>query len=420
MKSKLTLLIVVALALTLVAGAVPSAAQDGGVEVVMWFTGSDQQAEAVQVAADIWAEATGNTAVIEAVPWSDALARAQTATASGEGADILVGGMSWGISLGALGGMVNLAEEFPEDIAAIQEASNTGFWDAIVSLDGSVYYIPYNLDIYLMYYLVEALEAVGYDGAPATWEELTDAVGKMQEEGALGMATIWGNGDWLSFTNILYQAGGQWYTDDCSAPAVNSEEGMVALEFFVSMYEDLGAPSENITLGTGLSTGDYPIVIDGEWTASGIDISFPELEGRWAVAPLPAGPSGNYTAFIGGKGMGIFSYSDNVEEAFDLMKFLGTEEAAKAQTEAYDERREIFVPPQTAWGEYIKGGDVVKDALNAQLADAIGPPNCPGWEETNAEVTLQLQAAVFESADFEDVLYEMEALMADGIEEYGG
>ncbi|MBN2305232.1 MAG: extracellular solute-binding protein [Anaerolineae bacterium] len=413
MKRKLTLVLVFVVALSLLLSAAPSSAREG-VEIVVWFTGDDQQAEALSIAADIWEAETGNTVSVEAVGWGDAYARALTATTSGEGADILMGGMSWGISLGELGGMVNLAEKYPDDIAAIAEASNPGFYEAIVSRDGSIYGVPYNLDIYLMYYRTDLIET-----PPATWDELRDTIAALQADGAQGMAIVWGNGDWLGFTNVLYQAGGQWYTDDCSAAAVNSDEGLEALDFYVEMFDSLGAPAESTDVGTGLSTGDYPIVIDGEWTASGIDASFPDLAGKWGVAPLPAGPSGAYTAFIGGKMMGIFSFSDNVDTAFDFMKFLGGEASAEAQTAAYFERQNIFVPPQTAWGSYIKGGEVLNEALNAQLLDAVGPPNCYGWEEVNNDVTLQLQAALFEDQDLEDTLYEIEAIMNDGLEEFG-
>jgi multiple sugar transport system substrate-binding protein len=419
MKRKITLLLLFVFVVSLMVGVAPSSAREG-VEITVWFTGDDQQAEALGVAADIWAANTGNTVSIEAVGWGDAYARALTATTSGEGADILMGGMSWGISLGELGGMVNLGEKYPEDVAAIAEASNPGFWKSIVSLDGSIYYLPYNLDIFLMYYNTEAFAAAGIEAPPTTWEELDTAVAALQANGAKGIADVWGNSNWLGFTNVLYQAGGKWYEDDCSAAAINSEEGLVALEQFVKMYEELGAPAESTDVGTGLSTGDYPIVFDGEWTASGIDASFPDLAGKWATAPLPAGPSGKFTAFIGGKGMGIFSFSQNVDVAFDFMKFLGTEESAAAQTEAYFERQNIFVPPQPAWGSLIKGGENLNESLNTQLTDAVGPPNCPGWEETNNDTNLQLQAALFEGQGLEDTLYEIEAILNDGLEEYGG
>ena len=89
MKRKLTLVLVVVLTLTLLISAAPSSAREG-VEITVWFTGDDQQAEALGVAADIWEAQTGNTVKVEAVGWGDAYARALTATTSGEGADILM------------------------------------------------------------------------------------------------------------------------------------------------------------------------------------------------------------------------------------------------------------------------------------------------------------------------------------------
>jgi len=386
----------------------------GGTTITVWFTGDEQQAASLQVAADAWGEQTGNTAVIEAVSWSDAYARALAAVSAGEGADILMGGMSWGISLGKIGGMVDLGATFPEEIAHIAEISNPGFYEAIVTPEGTVYGIPYNLDTYLMFYRPEALAAVGIDAVPTTWEELEAAL----EAGARG-GIGWGNASWLSFQNFLYQAGGRWYTDDCSAAAINSEEALTALEFYTRLYEEYGFPAEDVSAAAAFSNDEMDIVIDGEWTAMGINSSYPELEGTWSVAALPAGPTGRNTAFIGGKMMGIFSFSPNVETAFDFMMFLSTEEAAEIQTAAYFDVNQIFVPPQPAFGQYIRGSEDINAALQDQLDDAAGPPNCPGWEESNADANLVLQSVLFEGMDFEDALAEIEDILNAGIEDYG-
>jgi hypothetical protein len=77
------------------------------------------------------------------------------------------------------------------------------------------------------------------------------------------------------------------------------------------------------------------------------------------------------------------------------------------------------VPPQPENAQYIQGGDDLNAALTAQLNDAAGPPNCPGWEETNADVNLVLQSVLFEGENFEDALAEMEDIMNQGIVDYG-
>src|SRR5690606_30822744 len=139
---------------------------------------------------------------------------------------------------------------------------------------------------------------------------------------------------------------------------------------------EYGFPAEEVGTAAAFAAAERDLVIDGEWTAGGMNLTYPELEGQWSVAPLPAGPAGKYTAFIGGKGMGILSYSDNVDAAFDLMLFLGSEEAAQALTEGYIARSQIYVPTKPDFAQYIQGSEELNEALTSQLQDAAGPPNC--------------------------------------------
>lgn len=385
-----------------------------GKTITVWVTGSDTDAAVLQPVADMWASQTGNTAVVQAVSWSDAYAQSLAAVNAGSGADIIIGGMSWGISLGLQGGVVDLGATFPDDVKTIGDASNPGFFNATTTPDGTVYTLPYNLDTYLMFYRPEAFTAKGLE-VPKTWDELAAAL-DAGIKGGIG----WGNASWLSFQNFLYQAGGSWYTADCSAPAIDSEAGATALEFYARLYEDYGFSQEAASTAASFSTGELDFVIDGEWTAGGIDSAYPDLVGKWSAAPVPAGPSGHYTAFIGGKGASIFSFSPNVNEAFDLLKFLGTEEATKAISDGYAAQSTIFVPTKPEFSNLINGNADVSAALASQLQDAAGPPNCPGWEESNADIDLELQSVVFEGADFQDALANMNDILQAGIEEYGG
>jgi multiple sugar transport system substrate-binding protein len=311
--------------------------------------------------------------------------------------------------------MVELSEQYPDEIAQIAEISNPAFYDAILTADGKVFYVPFNLDTMVMYYKPASFEAAGVP-VPATWDDVAAAA-----EAGLKGGWSWGNTSWLGFQSILKQAGGDWYTEDCSAAAINSEEGMMALEHYTALYEEYGFPAEQVPVADGLAAGTVDYVFSGEWEATGINAAHPELEGQWTVAPLPAGPTGSFNAFIGGKGMGIFSYSPNVDAAFDLMMYLSTSEAQQALTElSLANANSIHVPPQPENYQFIQGGDDVREALSTQLTDASGPSNCPGWEESNAEIDLIIQSVLFEGADFEDALIEMEDLLNQGLVEYGG
>ena len=88
-----------------------------------------------------------------------------TAVNSGTGSDMFAGGMSWGISLGGVGGLVDLKTQFPDDIQTVLDGNNPVFVSSIVGQDGKVYGVPYNQDVFLMYYLPDMLKQAGIDAA---------------------------------------------------------------------------------------------------------------------------------------------------------------------------------------------------------------------------------------------------------------
>ncbi len=386
--------------------------------LTIWITGGDNEATALANAAQAFTAETGIVVNAEAVGWSDAYARYLTAVNSGTGADLFAGGMSWGISLGSLGGLVDLKSQFADQIQPLLDGNNPQFINAIVGTDGAVYGVPYNQDVFLMYYLPAVLKQAGIDTPPATWEDLTATLQALKDAGLGGLGINWGNADWLSFQPFLAQAGGAWYTDDCSAAAINSDAGLTALEYYTSLYSDFGVPQDGID-SSGLNTGSISILLDGEWVAPAMDTSYPDLVGKWAVAPLPTGPAGNNDTFIGGKMMGIFSYSPNVDAAWQFLQWLQTPEAQQALVQQNYSFSQMHVPPQTANTQYIEGAPSVNENVNAQLNNTTAPSHCPGWEESNADVKLALQNVLFQNGDYEDALASIEDTLNANLKEYG-
>jgi ABC-type glycerol-3-phosphate transport system substrate-binding protein len=414
MKHKIALLLAVLMVVSMVGGNVQrSSAQDGGKEILVWMTGGEVDAQIFQAAADLWSEQTGNTVVVEPIDWSSAHARMLTAAASGEGPDIITGGLSWGIEFGELGGMVDLNAGYPDDIAAMQESENAGMWSSIVSTDGAVYGVPYDLTSYLFIYRPDILAEYGFEQAPQTWDELLALQQAFNEaNGEGGFAINWGNTDWLGYSNFLWQAGGDWYDADCN-PIIDSVEAEDALNFYASMYDAGATTDTGVSLDAGIDSGMYPFGYTGSWIIGGMDANYPNSVGKWAVTSMAAGPTGTRTAFIGGRVIGVMSYSSNVDESFDLIKFIRTEEGAQALIDAAVAQNNLFIPPQNDFIQYTAFGDVVRDALIAQLDDAKGPPNCPGWEAATSDVTLQIQSVIFEGTDAADAVAEMAAIMED-------
>lgn len=406
----------IGLALMILAFVLPVSAQES---ITIWITGGDNEATALSNASQAFTDETGIEVNVEAVGWSDAQARYLTAINSGTGADMFAGGMSWGISFGGIGGLVDLKSEFGEDVVTgLLEGNNPEFVNATIGIDGAVYGVPYNQDVFLMYYLPANFETAGIESPPTTWDEMIETLDALEAAGQGGLGIGWGNASWISFQPFLAQAGGSWYTEDCSAAAINSDAALEALEYYTILYADYGVPQDGAD-ASGLNTGSLSILLDGEWVAPSLDTTYPDIAGEWAVAPLPAGPAGSSATFIGGKMMGIFAYSASKEAAWQFLQWLQTPEAQQAIVAENFSFSQMHVPPQIENTQFIQGTESVNENVNAQLEQTTAPPHCPGWEESNADVNLALQTVLFENGDYEEALATIEDTLNTNLEEYG-
>jgi len=91
------------------------------------------------------------------------------------------------------------------------------------------------------------LDEIGMEG-PTTWDELR-AVGAAAKENGYYLLEYAGDGTLNhSYYMYLWQAGGAVLTDDLSAAAFNSAEGLEALEFIKEIVDNGWAPTEPISV----------------------------------------------------------------------------------------------------------------------------------------------------------------------------
>lgn len=114
---------------------------------------------------------------------------------------------------------------------------------------------------------------------------------------------------------------------------------------------------------------------------------------------MPAGPSGKSTAFIGGSTIMVMSYSKNKDLAMKYLQHLYTTSAARAMINASTKLGSLWIPARTDLASLLNLPADRKSALIAQLKDAEGPSNCPGWEESGDAVTQAIQQVIFSGQD---------------------
>lgn len=368
--------------------------------LTIWETGGGEDTP-LTAAAQLFEEShPGVTINVQAQSWDDAHAKILAAAVSGTGPDMITGGLSWGIEFGELGGMINLSEVAPEMVANVEELVQPGIYESVRPPSGEVYGVPMGITSFMMLYRPDLLEAAGVATPPQTWDELTAALEALgDKELALG----WGSTDWLGYFNFLYQAGGTLYDEGCTTATINSPEGVQAAEFFAGLYNTYGTPAE-ADLETGLDNGEYAIGYTGSWILN-LGVGRPELAEKVEFAPIVAGPSGENTSFLGGSMIGVMAGSQNAELAAEFIGSLYDQEVAQVMIDKAAETGSLHIPPVVDYVELIRtdnqGG---LEALAAQLQNAAGPPNCPGWEEAANTVTQQLQEIIFNGADAQAAL----------------
>ena len=106
----------------------------------------------------------------------------------------------------------------------------------------------------MMWLRTDLMEKAGIEKNPRTWDELLDAVAKMQGGGIYGAPLPYGRNSMTSliFIGVIHQAGGQVCTPDLQV-AIDSPETRDALEFYRAMREFCPPGATNYSWGESLT-----------------------------------------------------------------------------------------------------------------------------------------------------------------------
>jgi ABC-type glycerol-3-phosphate transport system substrate-binding protein len=391
-----------ALSLLLAAGC----SQAPAAHLVIWMVGDDKTPRLMQPAVEAYrARHPDVTVEVRDVPWADAMTKYSAALASRRGPDLITASSSYAISLGAKGALVDLNQAAPELARELEQHANPGALAAIRRRDGVLYGAPFDMHMQLQYYRSDLLRE-----APATWGRFITTAQALRARGH-GFAQQWGNTSWLGFYPYLRQAGGAVYDASCSRAVIDSPEAVRALAYYARLYRELQAPTDGWPdADGGLESGAYGLMQSGTWLLSRLDMTHKGLVGKWAAAPLPAGPTGKRTAVLGGTVLAVMRFSPHRELALDFMRSLYQPETTRRMAEAALQYGGMWLP--SGRQDQIAALPLPhRQALLDQLADAEGPPPCPAWMRQDYIVTRAVQRVVLAGADPQAELSRAAAVM---------
>ena len=211
------------------------------------------------------------------------------------------------------------------------------------TVDGRLVALPWFVDVGLLYYRRDLLEKHQVP-VPRTWQELTEAARKVQdEERAQGNSRLWGyvfqarayegltcNAlEWMAS-----QGGGRLIGEDGGVALRGAEAaqalglarswiGVIAPEGVLTYMEDEARGV--FQSGQAVFMRNWPYV----WALA--DAPGSAIAGKVGLAPLPSSPGIAPTGVLGGQQVAVSAYTAHPEAAADLARALTSGEAQKAR-----------------------------------------------------------------------------------------
>jgi multiple sugar transport system substrate-binding protein len=233
-------------------------------------------------------EQHGNITVdTNTLEWADYYSSVPAAVSRGEGPDVGVMHLDQ-LGTNAARGVIVPLERMVDALGLDASDFHPQVWDA-GTYAGSRYGIPLDIHPLGFYYNRSVLDSAGLDpdSPPTNHDEFMAALEAMSGQGIRGhwISPFMFTGG-LEFQSLLPQFGGSLYNDDATEAAWNSDAGVAALEWMVSLIDqgysprDVGQDAESIAF----TNDDNGFIFNGIWMINGYGDD-PDLD--WGVAPLP-------------------------------------------------------------------------------------------------------------------------------------
>ena len=328
------------------------------------------------------AEYPNVTVKITPVDWGQAVTKLQTAIAGGQVPDVSQMGTDMMGQFAETGAL----EAVPSSIDPSQYFESA--WNTNV-VDGTTYGVPWYVETRLLYYRTDIAEQAGVTAAPTNWAELKDTATKLQAGGAeWGMAL--GTKNAQEYLPYVWSNGGDVMADDGTF-TLDAPEAVEALTYYDSFFEEGLAPKsvpEGFDITPAFVSGSHPMFVDGPWQLGLIaDAGGADIEGKWAIAPLPGKDSAPGTSFVGGSNFVVFKDAPNKEAAWAWIDFV-----SRPETQISWYKTAAVLPAvQAAWDDPELSGDENLAMFGEQLSSTAAPPAIPTWSEIASAINENLE-----------------------------
>lgn len=280
------------------------------------------------------------------IPWSQSWRKIITAAKSKQLPDVFQIGNTWTKTLTAINALADITERVNED--KLKNKFHSGAWSTCeIQNKNRVYTLPWFVDIRMLFYRKDLFKKAGLSPKELdkweSFEEVCRALTNFDfgatKISALGVSDLKDQGLVHDVAPWIWAGGGDFLTDDGAEAAFHKEESSKGIKFYFDLIKNGYAPiSGRKVPGTPVfdffAAEKYAMCFTGAFVVSyfipgffggSIQPSSQEVIEKFGVTFLPTGPDGRYT-FCGGSNLAISNYSPFQDEAWELLKFLTSNE----------------------------------------------------------------------------------------------
>ena len=261
---------------------------------------------------------------------------------SGNGADIVSSFTSQNVGIYcSSGGWIDLAPYLAQDKININIFPKATQY--YTQYKGTRCALPLLADVDGFYYNKKLLRAAGLSGPPKTLAQLTQYAKKLTKRNPDGSLKVVGFDPFFGFyqnTAGAYQPlfNGKYFiggksslgTDSSWAKFLSWQKNLIDFYGYKNLVKWQTGAGDEFSASHAFETGKLAMMMDGEWRVAFIAAEHPELQ--YGTAPMPAATPALYGAgYINGTIIGIPKNGKNRDAAWDLVKYLTTNDHALAK-----------------------------------------------------------------------------------------
>jgi multiple sugar transport system substrate-binding protein len=311
--------------------------------------------------------------------------------------DVLQIDVIWTPEFAAAGWILPLDRFQPDASDFVPAALTANRWNR------RLFALPWFVDVGMLYWRTDLADA-----PPRTYEQLRAQV----NERKLPMGLVWQGARYEGlitvFLEYLTAFGGQ-ILNAAGEVVVDEEPAVSALEYLRrSIYDDHTVPID--VLGWQEEHARFAFQngrarFMRNWPYAVTLLSDPaqsQAAGRFAVAPMPAGPGGSSAAALGGSQLAINAYSDRPEAAYALIAFLLEPEQMLERARLvgqYPSRLSLYDAPELGSTLGVPAEDV-----RTIIERATARPATPVYSELSEVLQVHVHRALTRQAEPREAL----------------